>query len=166
MQLQDKTIDAKAFRDVMGRFATGVTIVTVQDGDKPHGMTVNSFTSVSLDPLLILVCLDKDATTTGILQNTGRFSVNILASEQRHIAQKFADSGNEKDRFAGIDYKVSEEGTPILNNVLGYITCIVDNIVEGGDHYIFIGEVADIGVNDDDMRPLLYFRGNYNSLAE
>jgi len=166
MHLQQKTIDSRTFREVMGRFSTGVTVVTVRDDEKPHGMTVNSFTSVSLDPLLILVCLDKDAETTDMLLRTRRFSVNILTAEQKRLAQRFAESGNEQDRFDGIDYSLSEEGTPILSDVLGHLTCTVDKVVESGDHYIFIGEVVDLGSGDDKMTPLLFYRGNYNVLAE
>ncbi len=166
MHLQEKTIDSRTFREVMGRFTTGVTVVTVRDEEKPHGMTVNSFTSVSLDPLLILVCLDKGATTTDMLLRTRRFSVNILTAEQKRLAQRFAESGNEQDRFNGIDYSLSEEGTPILSGVLGHLTCTVDKVVESGDHYIFIGEVVDLGSGDDKMTPLLFYRGNYNVLAE
>ncbi len=166
MEYQEKIIDSRLFRDVMGRFATGVTIVTVHETGTPHGMTVNSFTSVSLDPMLAMVCLDKGATTTEMLTRTGRFTVNMLSVDQEHLARRFAESGNERDRFNGVEYTVSEEGTPILDDVLGYVTCTVKDIVEGGDHWIFIGEVVDLGYAENDQRPLLYYRGNYNSLAD
>ncbi len=166
MDYQEKIIDSSQFREVMGRFATGVTIVTVQESDVLHGMTVNSFTSVSLEPMLTLICLDKGATTTEILRRTVKFTVNILHTDQKHLARRFAESDNERDRFDGIGYTISEEGTPILDDVLGYLTCTVINIVEGGDHYIFIGEVVDLAYAENDRQPLLYYRGNYNSLAD
>lgn len=165
MQYQEKTIDSRKFRDVMGKFATGVTVVTVQEAGNPHGMTVNSFTSVSLDPLLVLISLDKESTTTGILRRTGRFTVNILAADQEHIARRFAESGNEGDRFRTIEYTISEDETPVLKEILGYITCTVKEIVDGGDHSVFIGEVIDIGDSGTSKGPLLFFGGNYKSLA-
>lgn len=166
MEYQEKLIDSSLFRDVMGRFATGVTIVTVQEAGAPHGMTVNSFTSVSLDPTLVLICLDRGAATTEMLSRTGRFTVNILSVDQRHLAQRFAESENERDRFNGVEFTVSVEGTPILDDVLGYMTCTVKDIVDGGDHLIFIGEVVALGYTKRDQQPLLYYRGNYKSFAD
>ncbi len=154
------------FRDVMGKFTTGVTVVTVQEAGAPHGMTVNSFTSVSLDPLLVLICLDKESTTTDMLSRTGRFTVNILTAEQENIARRFAGSGNERDRFNNLEYTISDEGTPVLRDVLGYVTCTVKEVVDGGDHLIFLGEVVDLGDSDTDQQPLLYYGGNYKSFAD
>lgn len=166
MEYQEKLIDSRTFRDVMGKFATGVTIVTVQDENVPHGMTVNSFTSVSLDPILVLICLDKDSTTTEMLNRTGRFTVNILTAEQVELARRFAESGNERNRFDGVDYTLSDEGTPVLHGVSGSMTCKVKDTVEGGDHFIFIGEVVDLEHAFGDHRPLIYYRGNFKSLAD
>jgi flavin reductase (DIM6/NTAB) family NADH-FMN oxidoreductase RutF len=159
-----KIIDSRTFRDVMGRFTTGVTIVTVMENGVPHGMTVNSFTSVSLDPTLVLICLDKDSTTSNILNRSGRFTVNILTDKQENLARQFAESGNERDRFDGVEYTTSEEETPVLHNTLGNITCIVKNTVEGGDHLIFIGEVVDLEFTEEESKPLLYYRGKFKSL--
>jgi len=166
MELQDKVIDSRLFRDVMGRFATGVTVVSVQENGKPHGMTVNAFCSVSLDPLLVLVSLDKSATTTDMLLRTDSFTVNILNEEQKNIAEQFAQSGNENDRFSGIEYSLSEAETPVIADTLGSVTCNVSNVVDGGDHYIFIGEVISLDFNNDKEKPLLYFQGEFKYLEE
>lgn len=166
MMYQEKVIDSLKFRNIMGMFTTGVTVVTVMDDEGPHGMTVNSFTSVSLDPLLTLVCLDKGATTTEILRRTGKFTVNILGEGHREISRRFASQESESRRFEGLRYSISDEGTPILNDVLGYMTCGVTEVVEGGDHLIFIGEVLDLDAVDERGKPLVFYRGNYNSLAE
>jgi 3-hydroxy-9,10-secoandrosta-1,3,5(10)-triene-9,17-dione monooxygenase reductase component len=166
MEYKEKIVDTRLFRDVMGRFVTGITLVTVYEDGYPHGMTVNSFTSVSLDPALILVCLDKNATTTDIVQRTGRFAVNILGADQEYLARRFADIENERDRFKDIAYSLSGEETPILNDALGFLSCTVKDAVDGGDHVIFIAEVVDLAHDDDDRRPLVYYRGNYKSLAD
>jgi 3-hydroxy-9,10-secoandrosta-1,3,5(10)-triene-9,17-dione monooxygenase reductase component len=166
MEYKEKIVDTRLFRDVMGRFVTGITLVTVYEDGYPHGMTVNSFTSVSLDPALILVCLDKNATTTDVVQRTGRFAVNILSADQEHLARQFADDENERDRFKGLTYTLSDEETPILNDVLGFLSCTVKDAVDGGDHVIFIAEVADLAHDDDDRKPLAYYRGNYKTLAD
>jgi flavin reductase (DIM6/NTAB) family NADH-FMN oxidoreductase RutF len=164
MQIQEKILDAKTFKSVLGRFATGVTIVTVQENDTPHGMTVNAFSSVSLDPLLVLVCLEKDANTTSILQRTETFSVNILADHQEHLSKRFAMSENEMNRFDGISYTESAIGTPVLDNTLGYLSCTVRDTHDAGDHLIFIGEVVDMGHDDGSEHPLVYFKSRYRSL--
>jgi len=164
MQYEEKIIDSRLFRDVMGRFATGITVVTVQESGIPHGMTVNSFTSVSLNPLLVLICLDKVAKTTEMLHRTGLFTVNILSAEQIDIARRFAESGNEIDRFTGIDYYRSDAGTPVLQNTLANLTCSVKDAIDGGDHTIYIGEVLDLEYNEDNKKPLVFYLGNYTSI--
>jgi 3-hydroxy-9,10-secoandrosta-1,3,5(10)-triene-9,17-dione monooxygenase reductase component len=166
MQVEEKILDSRQFRDIMGRFTTGITVVTVQESGILHGMTVNSFTSVSLKPLLVLVSLDKGAKTTEMLHRTGWFTVNILTVEQLDIARRFSENGNEGHRFLGIDYYLSDVGTPILQNTLAYVTCSVRDVIDGGDHTVFIGEVTDIERDNDNKKPLLYYRGNYTSIED
>lgn len=164
MQYEEKIIDTRLFRDVMGRFATGITVVTVQESGIPHGMTVNSFTSVSLNPLLVLICLDKGAKTTEMLHRTGLFTANILSAEQLYIARRFSENGNENERFTGIDYHWSDAGTPVLQKTLANLTCSVKDAIDGGDHIIYIAEVLDLEYNEDNKKPLVYYRGNYTSI--
>lgn len=166
MQYEEKIFDSRLFRNVMGRYATGITVVTVRESGIPHGMTVNSFTSVSLNPLLVLICLDKGAKTTEMLHRTGLFTVNILSAEQINVARRFSESGNENDRFTGIDYYHSDSGTPILQNALANLTCSVKETIDGGDHTIYIGEVIDLDYSEVNKQPLVYYRGNYTSIQD
>ncbi len=165
MQTRERIIGTTDFKKVMSRFATGVTVVSVSLRGEPHGMTVSSFCSVSLDPMLILVCLDKDAVTTSIITQTGKFAVNILSLEQESVARIFAGKENENSKFSDIDYFISENGLPILGRTLGYLECTLRYTYDGGDHTIFVGEITDLALVSPDAAPLLYFRSDYKSLT-
>jgi Conserved protein/domain typically associated with flavoprotein oxygenases, DIM6/NTAB family len=155
-------ISKDEFRSALGRFASGVTIVTTKTKeDKPIGITVSAFASVSLEPPLILVCIDKRASVHDILEEGHPFSVNILAEDQEILSRRFASK--EPDRFAGIGYTEGEAGVPILNGALAAIECRVAHSYSGGDHTIIVGEVERIDVTDG--KPLAYFRGGYVQLA-
>jgi len=148
------------FRSVMGRFATGVTVVTVTAADGPVGMTANAVCSLSLDPLLLLVCFDNQARTLPVVRESGRFGVNVLSSGQGDLARLFASKLPESEKFAGVPHTV-HDGIPVIEGVLAWVGCRLERLVPGGDHTIGIGAVesAEAGRGE----PLLYFRGGYRA---
>lgn len=150
--------DALRFRDVLGRFATGVTVVTSMSDGAPVGMTCQSFTSVSLDPPLVLFCPAKSSRAWPQIQRAGKFCVNLLAQEQLKLSNGFAARGT--DKFKDVSWRPSATGAPLLDGVLGWVDCTVYAVHEAGDHYVVIGRVIDLGVNDA-PHPLLFYRGRY-----
>ncbi len=159
-------IDAATFRDLMGRFATGVTVITAADGDRYHGMTANAVTSVSLDPLLLLVCVDRTTYMHDILRASGRFVVNILAADQERVSRQFAKKMEPELRsLRGERFQLSASGLPILSDALAYLDCRLAFAYHGGDHTIFVGEVVD-GAALREAPPLIFYRGSYRTLAD
>jgi flavin reductase (DIM6/NTAB) family NADH-FMN oxidoreductase RutF len=153
-------------RELMRQWATGVTLVTAQDGDGPHGMTVSSFTSLSLEPPLILVSLEKGSRTHKVVSDVGQFAVVLLHAGQQSVAERF--SGGIPDslaRFDGVPYRLSTGGSPILDDALAYLDCRVAESHGAGTHTIFIGEVLG-GQAIADGSPLLYFNRAYRRMAE
>jgi flavin reductase (DIM6/NTAB) family NADH-FMN oxidoreductase RutF len=158
------SIDAKTFRQIMGRFATGVTIVTTAVDGWLHGMTANAVASLSLEPMLVLVCVDKAAHAHEQLARAGRFAVNILAEEQQELSTLFAVSAEaERDQLRGADYRLGPHGTPLLEGCLAHLECEVTDRCEGGDHSIYIGAVLG-GEITREAAPLLFFQGAYRTL--
>ena len=159
--------DARAFRDVCGRFATGVTVVTMHDGDQPHGITVNAFASVSLDPLLLLVCIDKAVSVYQALERAGAFAVNILTEDQRELSEFFACHGREDegDTMGGFPYRAGKTGSPILEGTLGWVDCRFWRQSDAGDHTMVLGEVVDMELSRPDGAPLLFYSGGYRRLG-
>lgn len=157
-------IDEKDFRQVMGTFATGVTIVTTRTGEIIHGLTANAFCSVSLAPPLVLVCVSKTAQSHDLIRQGGCFAVSILGAPQQDVAQRFAlDQLPAHERFAGLRLHRAITGAPILEDCLAWLDCKLAAAHEGGDHTIFVGEVVALG-QAATLPPLLYFRGNYRTL--
>jgi flavin reductase (DIM6/NTAB) family NADH-FMN oxidoreductase RutF len=155
-------IDTRELRRTLGCFATGVTVVTTLDGDgRPRGMTANSFTSVSLEPALILVCVAKSAPIMAVLENAAGFVVNILEERQRELSQRFATPGI--DRFHGLDWRPGSTGAPVLTDTLAHLDCGTHQRIDAGDHVILIGQVVHFARNDAD--PLIFCRGNYAAVA-
>ncbi len=149
------------FRKACGAFATGVAVAAVMGRDgKPHGLTVNSFTSVSLEPPLVLVCIGHKAATHGPFSSASAFTVNILSEEQRDLSARFASS--HPNRFEGVDWYEGELGAPVLNGALAVLECEMRERMEAGDHTIFLGLVRRAGVRDG--APLVYFSGKYREL--
>lgn len=152
-------MDARLFRDAMGKFATGVTVIITEVEGEPHGMTANAFMSVSLDPMLVVVSIKEGARILPKIQQSKRFSVNILSAEQEHISKIFA--GQLKDQTVAFgrlqDY-------PVIPEALAQVVCEVSAEHIEGDHTLFIGKVVDIQVEDHD--PLLFFGGKYRSLEK
>ncbi len=160
-------LNAAEFRQAMGRFATGVTIVTVDLDGEVHGMTANAFASVSLDPLLVLVCVDHSTRTHAHLHAKKRFGVNILRDDQRAISEYYASPERTQERAeaeAGARFDRTPHGTPMLHGSLAYLECRLHSAQDAGDHTIFIAEVEDVVVNNGD--PLLFFKGKYRKVGE
>jgi flavin reductase (DIM6/NTAB) family NADH-FMN oxidoreductase RutF len=155
------SIDAAAFRSLLGRFATGVTVITATDSSgRNHGMTVSAFCSLSLEPPLVLMCIDRTATMFDLLTTGSGFTVNILASHQEELARRFATADSEK--FDGVGY-TAVDGNAVLDDVVAHAVCTRTQSIEAGDHTIVIGEVRSSSVSEGE--PLLYFRGGYASLG-
>lgn len=154
-------IDADTFRSVLGRFASGVTIVTACDTDGvDHGMTVSAFCSLSLDPPMVLFCVDHAASMHEMLLDHPRCGVSILSSNQEAYSRRFADQDNE--RFDGIAYSRGESGAVLLEDALAHLEVRLTTHHEGGDHTVFIADVE--RATPRDGRPLLYYRGGYAQL--
>ena len=149
---------ARRFRDVLGRFCTGVTVVTSMSGGQPVGMTCQSFTSVSLDPPLVLFCPAKTSRAWPQMQRAGFFCVNLLSHDQLELSNGFASKGS--DKFHGVPWRPSATGAPLLEGVLGWVDCTVYAVHEAGDHYVVIGRVMDLGV-EEAPHPLLFYKGQY-----
>jgi len=158
------SLTADDFRKAMGCFATGVTIITVDQDGEIHGMTANAFTAVSLDPILVLVCVDHQARTHAHLHARKRFGVNVLRDDQQTIAEYYARSTETHQRAeaAGARFDRTAQGTPVLEGALAYLECRLHSAQPAGDHTIFIAEVEEVVVRDGE--PLLYFRSAYRDI--
>lgn len=154
-------ISPDQFRAALGRFATGVTVVTTRDrSGELHGITVSAFCSVSLEPPLILICIEKATYSYSAIAECNFFAVNILANNQKNLSEQFATP--LPDKFANVRYYESSTGVPLLNGALANLECRLKHSYDGGDHTIFVGEVENATLNEGD--PLLHFLGNYESL--
>jgi flavin reductase len=155
------------FRKAMGCFATGVTIITVDLDGEVHGMTANAFASVSLDPLLVLVCVDHGTRTHAHLHARKRFGINVLGEDQRAISEYYARperTHEHAETEAGARFERTRHATPKLQGAVAYLECRLHSAQDAGDHTIFIAEVEDVEVRDGD--PLLFFRGKYRKVGE
>ncbi len=156
-------IGKEEFRRVLGHFAAGVTVVTTVDPDgAPFGLTATAFSSVSLEPPLVLVCVDKRAESHPHFHTARVFGVNFLAVDHEHLSRRFALTGG--DKFSGLSWREGMTGTPLLSDALGYVECRTTEVFDAGDHTIFLGQVEAAGARDGE--PLLYFRGGYRKLIE
>jgi flavin reductase (DIM6/NTAB) family NADH-FMN oxidoreductase RutF len=153
-------IDEAGFRQALGHFASGVTVVTTGLEGTPYGMTVSAFSSVSLSPPLVLICIDKGVGTHEAISKSGRFAVNILHRDQEAVSRQFATRG--PDKFAGVAMREGALGLPLVGGALACIECSLHATFDGGDHTIFVGLVEHAQTGDGP--PLLYFRGGYRQL--
>ena len=152
---------ARRFRDVLGRFASGVTVVTAISGGEPVGMTCQSFSSVSLDPPLVLFIPARTSRAWPMMQRSGRFCVNFLAHDQADLSNAMAS--RVPDKFAGVAWEPSAvTGSPVLPGTLGHVDCTIHAVHEAGDHFVVIGRVVDLAESDAEA-PLLYYRGKYRT---
>ena len=155
-----------AFRQAMGSFATGVTVVTVASGDgNMHGMTVNSFSSVSLDPMLVLICLDETSRGAGLIERTGAFAVNVLSAGQQDLSSRFADRHRPAGpaMFDGVLFEPGATGCPVLADATASFDCLLRQTHHAGDHLIVLGEVVAL-VHRPQQEPLIFHSGMYKSL--
>ena len=162
-QDQDRAVTQAAFRAALGRFATGVTVVTTSENAQPVGITVNAFASLSLDPPLVLVCIERSSYVHDLLKRTGVFAANILAEDQLHLSNCFARRSDQRLKgFCGATWHTAVTGAPILDGALGFVDCRIVGVYPGGDHSIFVGRVEAVGGSED--APLLYYRGAYTRM--
>ena len=163
------SVDSEAIRKTMRLWSCGVTVVTVSDGNHRSGMTASSFTSISLEPPLILVCLHKETRTTHLIQETGTFGVSILAEDQAEISSQFA--GYTKlpegaDRFYNVETFTAQTGAPLLADAIGWMDCRVYGVQDGATHLIFVGEVLATGRKEDPIWPLVYHNRAYRQFLK
>ena len=164
--MSSSLLSSAVFRQALGRFATGVTVVTAERAPgQVHGMTANSFTAVSLDPLLVLICVDKQARMLAVLERTQRFGVSVLKDSQRAISEFFAlpEQDPAAERALGVRFHWTPSGIPVLAEALVQLTCRVTSSQVAGDHTIFLAEVDSAEVFEGE--PLLFFRGAYRRIA-
>lgn len=156
------SFDSREFRNAMGSFSTGVTVISVNTEDGVHAMTANSITSVSLDPPILLICIDHKANSLDLIKKVGTFGVNILKEEQIDISRIFAKQKVEEEpEFA---FETIDNGAPLLKDSLVNLDCKVVQEVEAGDHTVFFGEV--LNLNNNEGNPLCFFRGQYRYLLD
>lgn len=154
-------VEESAFRDAISLFATGVAVITSKGDGGPAGMTASAVTSLSLDPVLLLVCISSRLPTHDLLAESGRFAVNVLGEDDGALAVRFATPG--VDKFSGVAH-VDRGGVPVLAQAIAYFVCDVDQRLPGGDHSIFIGAVKQLGLRPN-SRPLLYFGARFGHMA-
>ncbi|MEU4245353.1 flavin reductase family protein [Actinoplanes sp. NPDC026619] len=157
-------LDRALFRRVMAHFCSGVVVVTADAAPHPVGLTCQSFSSLSLEPPLILFSVARTSRSWPAIRAAGKFAVNILHAGQREHSQAFAVSGG--DKFAGSRWRPGRHGTPLLPEALAHIECRLEAVHDGGDHHIVIGRVLDLDGSDEPRDPLLYFRSEYRHLGD
>jgi flavin reductase (DIM6/NTAB) family NADH-FMN oxidoreductase RutF len=156
-------ISSDSFRRAMGQLPTGVTVVTAIGRDGPSGLTANAVLSLSLDPPLMLACLDRGSRTLRTVEEAGRFGVNVLAADQAAVARSFATKAEMREKWEGIAWS-ERDGTPVLDGILVWVGCELRDVLAGGDHVIVTGAVLDFAAGDGD--PLVFYRGTYMGLGE
>jgi flavin reductase (DIM6/NTAB) family NADH-FMN oxidoreductase RutF len=161
-QTRSEAVPPERFRRAMGCFASGVTVVTAAAGGELAGLTANAFSSVSLDPPMVLVCVDRRARSQDIIRRAGCFAVHILTSDQEEIARQFARPGPEK--FNGLAWSWDADGMPRLDRCLARLSCRLSAVHAGGDHTIFLGAVAALDSEEPPAAPLTYFQGRLGAL--
>jgi flavin reductase (DIM6/NTAB) family NADH-FMN oxidoreductase RutF len=166
-QVPDSTgVDPVRFREVVGRFPTGVTVVSAHAGGRHHGMTANSFTSVSLDPVLVLVCVERDARLHDLVLAAGEWGVSVLAADQEGVSRLFAERGRSSaDALRSVRHRYGElTGAVLLDGALATFECRTVAVHGGGDHIVLLGEVLGMGLPRPEAGPLVYYRGGYRGL--
>jgi flavin reductase (DIM6/NTAB) family NADH-FMN oxidoreductase RutF len=154
--------DSATYRQVLGHFPTGVTVVTAATDGVPVGLAVGSFSSVSLDPPLVAFFPDRSSSSWPRIEAAGAFCVNILGEDQEDVCRRFAMKGD--DKFNGLGWKATATGSPLIEGVIAWIDCEIDSVAEAGDHFCVIGRVRDLAVGHD-RGPLVFFRGGYGRFA-
>lgn len=160
--VREEMLDPTTYRRAIGGFATGVSVITTEIDGSRHGMTANSLTSVSLDPLLLLVCFDRDSRTADAVLQRGAFLVNLLSEEQQELSDRFARAGD--DHFVGLELESAYDDLPALPGGLGWLACELEDVHSGGDHIIAVARV--VAAEAREGEPLLFFRGRYGRRRE
>jgi len=161
---ENVAIDSAEFRKVLGHFPTGVTVVAAVADDKPCGLAVGSFFSVSLDPPLVGFCVGKASSSWATIRDAGHFVVNVLSDDQVAVSGQF--SSKAADKFEGLDWTPAvSNGGPRLGGCLAHIDCVTENVYDGGDHDIVIGRVLAMSLDREEDGPLLFFKGSYGKLG-
>ncbi|MFF8729185.1 flavin reductase family protein [Streptomyces sp. NPDC015171] len=160
----DNPVTSHQFRSVMGHFCSGVTVVTGMGTEAPMGFTCQAFSSLSLDPPRVVLCVSRTSASWPAISGSGSFCVNVLAQQQRGLSDRFARSGG--DKFHDVDWDLSPEGSPRLVGACAWIDCTVYAEHDGGDHLLVIGDVRRLVAPAEDRRPLLYHRGRYARLDD
>ena len=162
--MTDIGIDAAAYRHVMGHFPTGVTIITAVDPDdgSPVGLAASSFTSVSMDPPLVLFCAGNHSSSWPRIQRAGSYCVNIVGADHEWISRQF--SSKVPDKFANVGWRTESSGAPVLNDAHAWIDCVIHEEVAAGDHVLVVGRVVALGAAEDGG-PLAYYRGAYGQFS-
>lgn len=161
--MSEMQIEAATFREVLGNYPTGVCVITAMGVDgKPVGMVVGSFSSVSLDPPLVGFFPARSSSSWPQIEQAGHFCVNVLASDQTGLCRQIASPG---DKFAGVEYAVSDHGLPVLEGIVAAIECRLDSVIDAGDHLLVLGHVVTLETRRD-ADPMLFFRGKYGGFAK
>lgn len=159
-------IDSRQFRNVIGRFATGVTVLTVKIDRRMRGMTANAFCSLSLHPPLVLACIDRSSSAFPMFEMAEAFGVSILASDQQTVSRFFAEHGEKDQPMGGIPHRLGPLGSPLIDGAIAWAECRITERYSGGDHVIIIGRVEEIGQAGPEAEPLLFYGGKYRRLGE
>jgi flavin reductase (DIM6/NTAB) family NADH-FMN oxidoreductase RutF len=159
---EQHAFDSARYRQVLGHFPTGVTVITAAGDGGPVGLAVGSFSSVSLDPPLVAFFPDKASSSWPKIEATGSFCVNILGEDQEEVCRRFASKG--EDKFAGLGWEPATSGSPLLQGVLAWIDCDIESVTEAGDHYCVLGRVLHLDI-EREHGPLVFFRGGYGRFA-
>jgi len=161
-------VDAPRFREVMGRFATGISVVTAFEGDRPQGITVNAFSSVSLDPALVMVALDRSRFITPMVRTAGRYAVNVLGADQQALSDCFAHApvSPGREAFCGASWSAGPTGLPLIDGAIATLECTIVETFSAGDHDLFIGRVDSLQEHGGAVAPLLYYRRRYLRVEE
>jgi flavin reductase (DIM6/NTAB) family NADH-FMN oxidoreductase RutF len=157
------TLDPQSLRRLMTHWATGVAVVTSRGASGPRGATTNALTSLSLDPLLVLVALDRRSNTLAAVRDSGRFCINVLAADQEEIARRFATKASGEEKLAGVPHELVD-GVPVLGGSVAWLSCEVEQVLEGGDHAILLGRPLEADA-DESRRPLVFYGGSYHAAA-
>jgi flavin reductase (DIM6/NTAB) family NADH-FMN oxidoreductase RutF len=164
--MRELKLDSQSFRTVAGRYATGVAVVTATADGVDHAMTTNSFASLSLDPLLVLFCVERSSRFHEALKIADRFAVSVLPEGTDQIARWFSLRGRPlADQFAEVPHVRSEQGMLLVSGALGWIECAIDSMVSAGDHDIVVGSVQKLSISDEDSAPLLFWKGRFHGLS-
>lgn len=155
------TVDSATFRSVLGHFCSGIVVVTSGVDARPVGLTAQSFTSLSLDPPLVLFCAARTSATWPLVRASGQYCVNVLGEDQAEVCRRFSVPG--ADKFAGVDWGWSPDGLPVIAGCIAYVECTLEHVYDGGDHEIAVGRVRDLRLGES-AGPLVFFQGAYRQL--